>query len=54
MTRPLRRLHRWIIPALLLVLMMAALLALTHPRPSARMDTLPPEIVDQQESSRTR
>ena len=54
MIRPLRRRHRWIIPGLLLVLMMAAVLALTHPQPSARMDGLPREIVDRQESLRTR
>jgi len=54
MNRPLRRRHRWILPGLLLVLAIAAVLALTHPRASAQMDVLPRETVEQQESSRTR
>jgi hypothetical protein len=48
MIRPLRRRHRWMIPALLALLMMAAALALTHPPPSSRMDALPRPIVDLQ------
>jgi len=54
MIRPLRRRHRWIIPGLLLVLGIAGALALAHPQPSARMDALPREIVEGQESLRTR
>ena len=54
MIRPLRRRHRWIIPGLLLVLVIAAALALAHPTPSARLDVLPREIVDRQQSLRTR
>ncbi|MEP7309116.1 MAG: hypothetical protein ABJA98_26725 [Acidobacteriota bacterium] len=54
MIRPLRRRHRWIMPGLLLVLAMTAVLALTHPQPSARMDVLSRETVDRHASSRTR
>ena len=41
MIRPLRRRHRGLIATLFLLLAVAALLALTHPAPSARMDTMP-------------
>jgi hypothetical protein len=44
MIRPLRRLHRWTIPALLLLLAIAAVLALAHPAPSAHVDALPAPI----------
>lgn len=54
MIRPLRRRHRWIIPGLLALLASAAVLALTHPAPSSRLDVLPQEIGDLQGSSRTR
>ena len=45
MIRPLRRRHRWMIPALFLLLVIAAVLALVRPAPSARVDALPPAIV---------
>jgi len=41
MIRPLRRRHRWMVPALFLVLIVFAVLALTHPAPSTRVDALP-------------
>ncbi len=44
MIRPLRRRHRRMLPTLFVLLVVAALLALAHPAPSARMDTLPPAI----------
>jgi len=44
MIRPLRRRHQWIVRGLLAVLIVAALLALTHPAADARMDQLPPEL----------
>jgi len=44
MIRPLRRCHRWIIPALFAIVMAAAVLALTHPAPSQRVDALPKEL----------
>jgi len=45
MIRPLRRRHRWTIPALFLILVVAALLALARPAPSASVDALPAPIV---------
>jgi hypothetical protein len=45
MIRPLRRRHRWIIPALFAIVIVAAVLALTHPAPSPRVDALPKELV---------
>ena len=54
MIRPLRRRHRWIIPGLFLLLVIAAVLAITHPAPSARIDALPPAIVGAAGSARTR
>ena len=54
MIRPLRRRHRWVIPGLFLLLVIAAVLAITHPAPSARIDALPPAIVGAAESPRTR
>jgi hypothetical protein len=44
MIRPLRRRHRWIIPALFAIVMVAAALALSHPAPSPRVDALPKEL----------
>jgi len=43
--RPLRRRHRLIIPALFLLLVIAALMALARPAPSARVAALPTSIV---------
>jgi hypothetical protein len=45
MIRPLRRRHRWVIPGLFLLLVIAAVLAITHPAPSAHVDALPTAIV---------
>ena len=45
MIRPLRRKHRWVIPGLFLLFVIAAVLAITHPAPSARIDALPQAIV---------
>ncbi len=44
MIRPLRRRHRWMIPTLFLLLVIAAVLALARRAPSARVDALPPAI----------
>ena len=54
MIRPLRRRHRWVIPGLFLLLVVATVLAITHPAPSARIDALPPAIVDAAGSAKTR
>ena len=45
MIRPLRRRHRWVIPGLFLLLVIAAVLAIAHPALSARIDALPAAIV---------
>ncbi len=44
MIQPLRRRHRWMIPALFGLLVVAAALALARPAPSARVDALPQAI----------
>jgi len=44
MIRPLRRRHRWMIPTLFLLVVIAAVLALARPAPSARVDRLPPAL----------
>ena len=49
MILPLRRRHRWIVPGLLAFLIAAAIVALVHPAPSARVDALPPSMIDLQE-----
>ena len=54
MIRPLRRRHRWVIPALFLLLVIAAVLAITRPAPSARVEALPQAIVGAAGSARTR
>ena len=54
MIRPLRRRHRWMIPGLFLLLVIAAVLALARPAPSARVDALPPAIGGAAGSARTR
>jgi hypothetical protein len=41
MIRPLRRYHRRLIAAIIATLAVAALLAITHPAPDVRMETLP-------------
>jgi hypothetical protein len=46
MIRPLRRRHRWIVPGLLAMLVVATALALAYPAPSSRLEVLPREIVD--------
>ena len=46
MIRPLRRRHRRMISVLFVVLVIAAVLAVTHPAPSARVDVLPSAIVE--------
>jgi hypothetical protein len=43
--RPLRRRHRWIVPALFAIVIVVAVLALSHPAPSPRVDALPKELV---------
>ena len=53
MIRPLRRRHRWMIPALLALVVAGAALALMHPAPSSRMDALPRPIVELQRSVST-
>ena len=54
MIRPLRRRHRWIIPTLLLLLVIAAVLALANPAPSAHVDALPAPIVAAERSPNSR
>ena len=54
MIRPLRRRHRWIVPALFLLLIVAAALALTRPASSARVDRLPAIIAGVTETTATR
>jgi hypothetical protein len=51
MIRPLRRVHRWVIPALFLLLGVAAAAALTHPAPSPRVEQVPAAIVERGEAS---
>jgi hypothetical protein len=41
MIQPLRRRHRWMIPTLFGLLVVAAVLALVRPAPSARVEALP-------------
>ena len=54
MIRPLRRRHRWMIPGLLFLVIIAAVLAITNPAPSARVDALPQAIGEAAGSARTR
>jgi hypothetical protein len=42
MIRPLRRWHRRLIAMVIVTLTIAAWLAITHPAPDVRMETLPP------------
>ena len=41
MIRPLRRYHRRLIAVVIVTLTIAALLAIAHPAPDVRMETLP-------------
>jgi hypothetical protein len=52
--RPLRRRHRWTLPTLLLLLVIAAVLALVNPAPSAQVDALPAPIVAAERSPNSR
>jgi hypothetical protein len=45
MIRPLRRRHAWIVRGLLVLLIVAATLAFTHPAPDARMDRVPMQLL---------
>lgn len=54
MIRPLRRRHRWTIPTLFLILVIAAVLARARPAPSPRVDALPPAIVAAEGSPNSR
>jgi hypothetical protein len=45
MIRPLRRWHRGLIAMVIVTLTIAALLAIAHPVPEVRMDTLPASLV---------
>jgi hypothetical protein len=45
MIRPLRRRHRWMIPSLLLLLVAATILAITHPAPSPIVERLPSTVL---------
>jgi hypothetical protein len=54
MIRPLRRRHRWMIPTLFLLLVIATVLAVARPAPSARVDRLPPGIVSAEGSKASR
>jgi hypothetical protein len=44
MIRSLRQAHRWLLPALLLLLVIAAVLALSYPRSLAHVEVLPAAI----------
>jgi len=48
MIRPLRRRHRWMIPALLALSALGVAVALVHPAPDAYTETLPQSIVELQ------
>mgnify|MGYP001458652177 CR=1 FL=1 len=52
MILPLRRRHRWMVPALFVFLAIAAVLALRHPAPSVRTGHLPAALVGDQEPAR--
>jgi len=54
MIRPLRRRHRWMISTLFLLLVIATVLAVARPAPSARVDLLPPAIVGAEGSKMSR
>ena len=54
MIRPLRRRHRWTISTLFLVLVIATVLAVTHPAPSPRLDALPAAVVSTEGSKASR
>ena len=54
MIRPLRRRHRWMISTLFLLLVIATVLAVARPAPSARVDRLPPAIVSAEVSKALR
>lgn len=54
MIRPLRRRHRWMISTLFLLLVIATVLAVARPAPSARVDRLPPAIVSAEGSKASR
>ena len=45
MIRPLRRYHRRLIAAIILTLTIVALLAIAHPAPDVRMETLPASLL---------
>lgn len=51
MIRPLRRRHRWLVPALLAIISIAAAIALSRPAPSPRVDVLPTAVVDLEDAS---
>lgn len=54
MIRPLRRHHRWMISTLFLLLVIATMLAVAYPAPSARVDALPPAVVSAEGSKASR
>jgi hypothetical protein len=54
MILPLRRRHRWMISTLFLLLVIATVLAVARPAPSARVDRLPPAIVSAEGSKASR
>lgn len=45
MIRPLRRYHRRLIAMVIAILTIAALVAITHPAPDVRMETLPASLL---------
>jgi hypothetical protein len=45
MIRPLRRYHRRLIATIIVTLTIAALLAIAHPAPDVRMETLPASLL---------
>jgi hypothetical protein len=54
MIRPLRRRHRWMISTLFLLLIIATMLAVANPTPSARVDALPRAVVSAEGSNASR
>lgn len=46
MIRPLRRWHRWLVPALLLVALAGVTLAMAFPTPSVRVFQIPQSVVE--------
>lgn len=49
MIRPLRRTHRWLVPAVFLLVAIGAVLAIVYSWPHARMEALPAALLEPSE-----